>query len=107
MKQALAAPVLVSLLVSFPGAAFAQSPSPEVCSSATPGALVLPQPGDPRGLTFDQPKVLNPFTSIGHDLKTFFSPDSAKVLGIAGAVAALGFTQDNSWVVESQEHLAP
>jgi PAP2 superfamily len=107
MKQAVAASVLTSILFTVPGLTFAQSPPPGSGEVAAPGALVLPQPGDPRGFIFDQPKPLNPFTSIGKDVKSFFSMDTARVMGLVGAAVALASTQDSSWVVESQEHLQP
>jgi membrane-associated phospholipid phosphatase len=69
--------------------------------------VLPPQSGVPRGFDFDDPKHVNPFTSVGRDLQRFFSADTAKVLGIVGSAAVMAATQDRAWIVESQARLQP
>jgi len=62
-----------------------------------------PSPG--TGVTFGAPTPRNPFTSIGHDLKKFFSRDTAMVIGMLAPIAGVALTWDNAGIEESQEHL--
>ena len=115
MKQALAAVVVSAFVLAHPCPSFAQPPSTSGAEATAPGALVLPQSGDPRGFTFDPPKrpgtgqpaPVNPFTSVGRDLRRFFSADTAKVLGIAGAAAAIASTRDQAAIDLSQARMQP
>jgi membrane-associated phospholipid phosphatase len=107
MKQTVGAAALSLLLLGNVPAAGAQATSDVGGQTISPGGLVLPQPGAPRGSDFDPPKPVNPFTSVGRDLQRFFSTDTAKVLGIAGVAAAMASTQDQPFIALSQERLQP
>jgi membrane-associated phospholipid phosphatase len=61
----------------------------------------------PPGVTFPARAARNPFTSIGLDLKTFFtSRETAVVMGVFGPAAGVAHTWDNAGIRESQEHLS-
>jgi membrane-associated phospholipid phosphatase len=107
MKQAVAVAVLSTLFVADAPIARAQAVSTSSGESSPSGGLLAPQSGAPRGFVFDDPKTVNPFTSVGRDLKRFFSVDTATVMGVFGAAAAVASTQDRAWIEESQEHLQP
>ena len=82
----------------------ASGPSAEPSGAVGDAQLGLP-PGPTPGVTFGAPTPRNPFTSIGHDLKKFFSKDTAMVMGLMAPVAGVAATWDNAGIEESQEHL--
>jgi hypothetical protein len=52
------------------------------------------------------PDAKNPFTSLGHDLKTFFTQkDTRVIVGVFLPAAAVAHTSDQAGIRESQEHL--
>jgi hypothetical protein len=68
--------------------------------------IVLPPAPAPGGFTFGSPTPKNPFTSLGHDLKTFFTQkDTRVIVGVALPAAAVAHTRDQAGIRESQEHL--
>ena len=80
----------------------------------TPGApppfpdqgIVLPPAPAPGGVNFGAPTPHSPFTSIGHDLKAFFTHrETAVVMGVFAPAAGVAFTWDQAGIEESQEHL--
>jgi membrane-associated phospholipid phosphatase len=79
----------------------------DTAASSEQGILPPPAPPPgPEGFTFGAPEPRNPFTSVGHDLKTFFTHrDTAVVLGVFAPAAAVAFTYDQKGIEESQEHL--
>jgi hypothetical protein len=68
--------------------------------------LILPGTVAASPVTFGAPTPANPFTSIGHDLRRFFSQDTANVLTILAPATIVGFTWDRAGIEESQEHLS-
>lgn len=54
-------------------------------------------------VVFGTPTPKNPFTSIGHDLKRFFSKDTATVLGILAPAAGVAYTWDKAGIAASQD----
>lgn len=71
--------------------------------AAEQGLVPLPAPGT---ATFVAPPARNPFTSIGHDLKTFFtSRDTAVVIGSFAPAAAVAFTWDQTGIAKSRRYL--
>ena len=82
----------------------ADAPTPPAVSDDQ--GIVLPPKPAPDGVTFGAPTPRNPFTSIGHDLKTFFShKDTAVVIGVFAPAAGVAYTWDQAGIEESQEHL--
>jgi len=68
--------------------------------------IVLPPAPAPGGFTFGAPTPKNPFTSVGHDLKTFFTQkDTRVIVGLFLPAAAVAHTWDQAGVRESQAHL--
>jgi hypothetical protein len=81
------------------------APLPDPVAAPT-GGLVLPPPGRLSQVTFGQPSPANPFTSVGRDLKRFFSSaDTRSIFGVMGSVAGIAYSWDPFGVEESQEHL--
>jgi hypothetical protein len=107
MKQAVAAAALSILVFAHAPVARAQSVSTVRQESSPAAGLNLPQSGGPRSFGFDHSKPVNPFTSVGRDLQRFFSADTAKIVGVFGAAAAMASTKDRAWVEASQVHLQP
>ncbi|MEZ5286099.1 MAG: phosphatase PAP2 family protein [Vicinamibacterales bacterium] len=117
MRFRLAVSLAVVLAVPAPRA-FAQDPgsleSQAVAASSAessadqsqPGSLILPPAIGPGQVTFGAPTPANPFTSIRHDLRNFFSRDTANVLAILAPATIVGFTWDTAGIEESQEHLS-
>jgi hypothetical protein len=67
--------------------------------------ILAPSPA-PAGLTLPTRPARNPFTAIGHDLKTFFTQkDTRVILGVFAPAAGLAYTWDQAGIEESQEHL--
>jgi membrane-associated phospholipid phosphatase len=63
-------------------------------------------PEDQTGVTFTPRPARNPFTAIGHDLKTLVvSRDTRIVLGTFLPLAAVASSWDGYGIEESQEHL--
>jgi len=90
----------------------ASHPAPgETTQSAATSEVAAEQlPGQPStaqgGVTFAPRPARNPFTSVGHDLRTFFtSRETAVLLGVLAPVAGLATTWDDKGIEESQEHL--
>ena len=82
----------------------ADAPTPPAVSDDQ--GIVLPPKPAPDGVTFGAPTPRNPFTSIGHDLKTFFTHrDTAVVIGVFAPAAGVAYTWDQAGIKESQEHL--
>jgi membrane-associated phospholipid phosphatase len=80
--------------------------APDATSLSTARGVGLPAPLEPGAVTFGAPSPVNPFTSIGHDLKTFFtSKDTRIVLGAFVPAAGVAYAWDQEGVHESQEHL--
>jgi hypothetical protein len=82
----------------------ATPPGTEPAPTAPDAQLGVPPEPTP-GVTFGAPAPRNPFTSIGHDLKHFFSRDTAMVMGLMAPIAGVAFTWDQAGIEESQEHL--
>lgn len=79
-------------------------------TTAVPGVeaeqLVGLPPTAPGGVTFTPRPARNPFTSIGHDLKAFFTNrDTRVVMGVFVPAAGIAYTWDQAGIEESQEHL--
>jgi len=68
--------------------------------------LIIPSPIVPGTVTFGQPAPANPFKSYAHDLRHFFSGDTANVLTILAPATIVGLTWDKAGIKESQEHLS-
>jgi membrane-associated phospholipid phosphatase len=84
--------------------------SAPVAATASDQGLVLPPAtppiAPPGGITFGAPTPRSPFTSIGHDLKTFFTnQDTVVVMSVFAPAAGVAFTWDQAGIEESQEHL--
>lgn len=79
-------------------------PSADTADEQQPA--ILPAAIQPAPVTFGAPAPSNPFTSIGHDLKRFFSKDTANVLAILAPATIVGATWDQAGIEESQEHLS-
>lgn len=85
-----------------PGATTESAGTPDVAAEQLVG-----QPSTAQGgVTFAPRPAQNPFTSVGHDLKTFFtSTETAIVLGVLAPVAGFASAWDGTGIEESQEHL--
>jgi hypothetical protein len=82
----------------------ADAPAPPAVSDGQ--GIILPRKPAPDGVTFGAPTPRNPFTSIGHDLKTFFTHrDTAVVIGVFAPAAGVAYTWDQAGIKESREHL--
>lgn len=81
-------------------------PDADLVNSADQRPVILPATIAPGRVTFGAPAPLNPFTSIGHDLRRFFSRDTADVLTILAPAIIIGSTWDKAGIEESQEHLS-
>jgi len=84
--------------------------APQVDAAAPPSAdsrsdVQPPTVAPASGVTFGAPTPRSPFTSIGHDLKRFFSKDTAVVMGFMAPIAGVALSWDNAGIEESQQHL--
>lgn len=75
--------------------------------TAVPDQALVPPPAPAPGtVTLGVPAPRNPFTSIGHDLKSFFtSRDTAVIIGSFAPAAAVAFTWDQAGIDTSQQYL--
>jgi membrane-associated phospholipid phosphatase len=82
-------------------------PGAAIAPAADQGIVLPPAPAPaPGGFTFGAPAPKNPFTSVGHDLKTFFTQkDTRVILGMFVPAAAVAHTWDEAGIRESQQHL--
>lgn len=90
------------------GATLDAAEAPAAAAPSPDQGIVLPPapPPAPGGVTFGAPTPRNPFTSVGHDLKSFFtSRDTAVVMGVFAPAAAVAFTWDEAGVNTSQHYL--
>lgn len=87
------------------------SPAPVGAAAPAPEAAAADQvvqfpPQAPAGLTIPARPARNPFTAIGHDLKTFFTQkDTRVIIGVFAPAAGVAYTWDQAGIEESQEHL--
>jgi hypothetical protein len=82
------------------------TPSIPATASSDQGPLLLPARPRPSPVTFGAPTPRNPFTSLGHDLRSFVTQkDTRIVLGIFAPAAGVAYTWDKKGIEESQEHL--
>ncbi len=106
LAAALLAPAQWTNAQTLPVAASVAATQPiDTPAASLADARFPPPPGPGAGVTFGAPTPRNPFTSIGHDLKKFFSRDTAMVIGMLAPVAGVALTWDNAGIEESQEHL--
>ena len=80
-------------------------PATRIIDNEVQEPLILPATVPSGPVTFGAPTPRNPFTSIGHDLRGFFSKDTATVLTILAPATIVAFTWDAAGIEESQEHL--
>jgi PAP2 superfamily len=83
------------------------SPIESAAASTAPDEqrIVLP-PAPGGGVAFPARPARNPFTSIGHDLKTFFTnKDTRIIMGVFVPAAGVAYTWDQAGIEESEEHL--
>jgi len=113
MYSRVSATVLVVLLSTAQWTAAQQLPAAVAADQASVAAdhgVGLPKdplPPTPGGVTFTPRPARNPFTSLGHDLETFFtSKDTAIVMGVFAPAAAVAATWDSAGIRESQEDLS-
>jgi membrane-associated phospholipid phosphatase len=55
----------------------------------------------------EAPRAASPFLSIGHDLRHFFTPQTAALVGTFGGLALIGHAWDDELIDEAPEDLAP
>lgn len=87
----------------------AATPVPsDIAASADQGIQLPKAPAPPpTGVTFTPRPARNPFTSIGADLKSFFtSKETGIIMGVFVPAASVAWTWDNAGIRESQEHLS-
>ncbi|MCC7125391.1 MAG: phosphatase PAP2 family protein [Acidobacteria bacterium] len=65
---------------------------------------ITPAPRTP--VTFGAPAPKQPFTSIGRDLRNFFSKDTGMIATVFVPMTVAAFTWDSAGIEESQEHLS-
>jgi hypothetical protein len=79
--------------------------APDLSPPASAQAIGIP-PAQPGSVTFGAPTPVNPFTSIGRDLKTFFTnKDTRVIFGVFVPAAGVAYSWDQAGIKESQEHL--
>jgi hypothetical protein len=113
MKTTLRALAIGVLALMWSQAAAAQAPpSPVGGDEAAASVLLTPDPEDSqlRPLAPVAPPVLgrpvdNPFTSVGRDLKNFFSLDTAMIVSSGGFLATVASTKDHVFIIDSKEDL--
>jgi putative Ca2+/H+ antiporter (TMEM165/GDT1 family) len=89
-----------------PDLAPASAATSDRTSAAASDQGVLPPPTAPNGVTFGPRPARNPFTSVGHDLKSFFTnKDTGIIFGVLAPAAGVAHTWDPAGIEESQEHL--